>query len=373
MLATLLLSAHAAVEVTVCKQQPPITQILQHQVNYRLADAAKMYQGLKVKRECVPITCKEYAGCPGSCADIPKCMPLVEDEIAVSTDEDEFVVGYKRLWGDTNVALIPNPRVYPAKCNLPAVKTAALTMPWEERHAYGIYRGPEPTKTREELVNMRPITSHTRGLLASRALAADMKQAAMNDKEGYKFLNHTDDASANNNPDVATLLQHRCIVHFEKDGDEDFFTWAMGSGSLIIAPAFLTMESSVKMEPWVNYLPFEANFTDHEGVTETSRLDNVIATHCRFLIGELAPGQPEWPPEKTAKMKHTTTLIDGNQNLEYDYTRRATTPSEISKSVPQMLENARQHAADMCDQKREANRMYLMLSQLGKSVLKDHM
>jgi len=112
-------------------------------------------------------------------------------------------------------------------------------------------------------------------------------------------------------------MLHRCIIYLEGQDVGSSSYWALGSGSLMLAPAFLTSQNIIGLKPYVNYMPFNNDLSD---------IEQVVETHCK--------------------------------------------PDIQTDEVKVILENAKIAFMDLCDAKREAQRTFEMLRMIGKNVPK---
>ena len=319
---------------------------------------------------CVPISCREYPGCQG-CKEMPDCLPMNNMDRAYSWNEDEFAFAFSRSLGDNNIGLLPD-HWYPGQaCSLFGSKglhPKEASIPWAKRVPGAVWRGAlsgglntwqrqqgvaEHIKVDRAIFARRfwnstwiNVTTSTRQPLPGFGAGAGAKQ-------DYGLSNQ-------GRLSPAEMMRHRCIVYLEGNDVGSSAYWLFGSGSLVLAPKVLTSESMFRLRPFVNYVPFANDLSDVErvvsrycgnGIRTADWVRNLSVTGCAS-DNNLSPDDMHCQHYEERERREQR-YPDRLANFVRDWQ-----PTELVQNV---LHHARSYFDDMCDDRREAQRVYQIL------------
>lgn len=381
--------------ITLCDSPPaPTDKTFYRDAAWRLGNAAFPGAGLKARNYCIPVRCEPYPGCgKDSCKVAPSCLPMAVSDRGYSmseTDEDDYIFSFARPHNDLNTGIFPDARwwgkdtqldVGGGMCLVDLVPPSgygflgdvASQVPWMQRLPKAVFRG-DPYSGGSNRFQMDNYIGNVKIVR----------------EEFIDFAMHVPNVNANQTEKFQKeeMLKHRCIIYLEGNDCASASYWVLGSGSLVLAPAFLTSHCVFNLRPFVNYIPFKNDYSDlsevvqkycvadsvhvpdtlpkpetWEGPSTGSVLSPNKLVPVTYQDPFLGPDNPPWPGYDKDKPPHTLQALAVGSTA--GTSAAGLTPSQL---VVKILTRAKQDFELICDERREAKLKYEMMKTFMQSV-----
>lgn len=252
-------------------------------------------------------------------------------------------------------------------------------VPWKQRLPMAVFRGDPDSGG----VNRLQVDNYIQNVKINRTLFieyADKHVPAVN-------------VNLTGTLEKAEMIKNRCVIYLEGNDCASASYWVLGSGSLVLAPAFLTSQCVFNLRPYVNYIPFKNDYSDlkevvqkycvaesldvpdtlpkpstWEGPSTWSVLTPKDLVPPTYKDPFLGPENPPWPgyvkdeplPPASKPPVHAL-AVESTAGTS----AAGLTPSQL---VVKVLTRARADFELICDERREAKLKYEMLKTFMTTV-----
>eukprot|EP00322_Chrysochromulina_rotalis_P015115 CAMPEP_0115868028 /NCGR_PEP_ID=MMETSP0287-20121206/21073_1 /TAXON_ID=412157 /ORGANISM="Chrysochromulina rotalis, Strain UIO044" /LENGTH=423 /DNA_ID=CAMNT_0003322653 /DNA_START=21 /DNA_END=1292 /DNA_ORIENTATION=- len=325
-----------AYSVKVCKPVDGSVSPKQHaQVNYRLG-AAATGQPLLPEGQQVPLTCEVYAGCdPNSCQGMPSQIPMNFDTddngagVSSVSNNTMYTFGHARLVGDLNVGIVPNPTAYAAACSTRGGTKHAMKRD-------GIFAGGINGHT--SLAKML-VKQGLEGLLVEADKAVSDILSA--EYEGMvEPSKHFEFSKVGEEPAQDEYTQRKCFLRFDSDDVHQPSISLGAQGVVVLGPMQPVVETIWQLKRYENYVPIMTSFD---------------FSFCPASEGNLTNLMDQFGIAMNFLRYCSSAVPDPNA------------PSSAYQ-LERVLKSSQDEYASMCNEKLEAERMYLLLSSYQAAV-----
>eukprot|EP00322_Chrysochromulina_rotalis_P013992 CAMPEP_0115845238 /NCGR_PEP_ID=MMETSP0287-20121206/9250_1 /TAXON_ID=412157 /ORGANISM="Chrysochromulina rotalis, Strain UIO044" /LENGTH=422 /DNA_ID=CAMNT_0003299007 /DNA_START=31 /DNA_END=1299 /DNA_ORIENTATION=- len=333
---TLTTGSPTTYSVKVCKPVDGSVSSNQHaQVNYRLG-AAATGQPLSPEGQQVPLTCEVYTGCdPNSCQGLPSQIPMNFDAddngvgVGSVSNNTMYTFGYARMVGNLNVGIVPHATAYAAECALHGSAT-------HENKKDGIFAGGINGYT--AVAKMLKKQGLEEVLVKADEAIGDLQSAEYG--FGLEPAKDFDFAKVGQNLVQADYTKRKCFLRFDSDDVHQPSLSLSAQGVVVLGPMQPVVETIWQLKRFENYVPVMTKFDFSYCPASEGNLSSLAD---QFGIG-----------------------------VNFQRYCSSTDPDPMAPSYAYQLERVLKSSQDehvsMCDEKLEAERMYLLLSSYQAAV-----